>query len=117
MATTPTPTPTTSSAAVFGRLFWMMLGPLTLGVTIYYILTSGTGWRTVADILFFAILGGMILGRWLEFLGGTPQTSTGEPATPKDLRRYVLLLVIAGPIVWLLANVIGNHLLSQIPEP
>lgn len=112
MATTPTPTPTTPLAAVLGRLFWMMLGPLTLGVAVYYILTSASGWRTVADIFFFAILGGMILGRWLEFRGGNPQTSTGEPASPAHLRRYVLFLVIGGPIVWLLANVIGNHLLS-----
>lgn len=112
MATTPSPAPTKSSAAVLGRLFWMMLGPLTLGVATYYILTSGTGWRTTADVLFFVILGGMILGRWLEFRGGNPQTSTGEPATSKDLRRYILLLVIAGPIVWGVVNAIGNHLLG-----
>jgi hypothetical protein len=99
--------------SVFGRLFWMMIGPLTLGISLYYIVTSGTGWRTTADICFFLILGGMILGRWLEFRGGNPQTSTGEVATPADLRHYILGLVIGGPIAWVIANLIGNHWLAQ----
>ncbi len=56
---TPTTTPL---SAVFGRLFWMMIGPLALVLTIYFIATSGTGWTTTADLLYFVILGGMILG-------------------------------------------------------
>ena len=55
----------------------------------------------------------MLLGRWLEFRGGNPQTTTGEPATPADLRRYVLTLIVAGPILWALANLIGNHVLAR----
>lgn len=104
---------TTSTAALFGRLFWMMIGPLSLALTVYYIVTSGTGWRTFADGLYFVILLGMILGKWLEFHGGNPQTSAGDPATPADLRRYVVTLVIVGPLVWVLANVVGNHLLAK----
>jgi hypothetical protein len=106
-------TPITSLTVVIGRLFWMMVGPLTLMVTIYFFVSSGTGWWTVADLLYFIILGGMILGKWLEFRGGNPQTSTGEPAGPTDLRRYVLMVVTIGPIVWVLANLVGNHLLAK----
>ena len=105
--------PTTPLTAVLGRLFWMMAGPLALMLTLYFIVTSGTGWRTPADLLYFIILGGMILGKWMEFRGGRPETSSGDPATPADLRRYILMVVIFGPVVWVLANFIGNHLLAK----
>lgn len=104
--------PTTSAGAFFGRLFWMMIGPLSLALTLYYIVSSGTGWRTFADAMFFVILLGMILGKWLEFRGGNPQTSAGEPATPANLRNYIAAVAIGGPVVWALANLLGNHLLA-----
>jgi hypothetical protein len=104
---------TTPLGVVFGRLFWMMVGPLALVLTIYFIVTSGTGWTTTADLLFFIILGGMILGKWLEFRGGSPETSTGERATAADLRRYILMVVTAGPAVWVVANILGNYVLRR----
>jgi hypothetical protein len=99
--------------AVFGRLFWMMVGPLGLVLATYFIVTSGTGWTTTADLLYFVMLGGMILGKWLEFRGGSPETSTGEHATVADLRRYILTVVIAGPVVWAVANILGNYVLRS----
>lgn len=108
---------TNSATALLGRLFWMMVGPLSLALTLYYIVSSGTGWRTFADGLYFAILAGMILGKWLEFRGGNPQTSAGDPATPADLHRYILLVVVVGPVVWGVANLVGNHLLAGAPTP
>ena len=104
---------TTPLSAVFGRLFWMLVGPLGLILTTYFIVTSGTGWTTMADLLYFVILGGMILGKWLEFRGGNPETTTGEHVTAADLRRYILMVVTAGPIVWVVANIFGNHLLGR----
>ena len=98
---------------VSGRLFWMMVGPLALVLTTYFIVTSGTGWTTTADFLFFIILGGMILGKWLEFRGGSPETQTGERATTADLRRYILMVVTAGPVVWVIANILGNYVLRS----
>jgi hypothetical protein len=103
----------TSLSAVFGRLLWMMVGPLGLVLTIYFIVTSGTGWTTTADFLYFILLGGMIIGKWLEFRGGSPETSTGEIATAADLRRYILMVVIAGPAVWVVANILGNYVLRR----
>jgi hypothetical protein len=106
-------TPTTSMAVVLGRMFWMAMGPILAAISLYYIGTAGTGWLTFADLLYFLIVGGMLLGRWVEFRGGNPQTSTGEPATPADLRRYVVTLTVLGPVLWVLANLIGNHLLAS----
>ena len=103
----------TPLGVVFGRLFWMMVGPLALVLTTYFIVTSGAGWTTMADFLFFIILGGMILGKWLEFRGGSPETSTGERATAADLHRYILMVVTAGPAVWVVANILGNYVLRR----
>ena len=104
---------TTRLIPVFGRLFWMMVGPIALVMATYFIVSSGNGWTTAADLLFFVILGGMIFGRWLEFRGGSPETQTGESATAADLRRYILTVVIAGPVVWIVANILGNYVLRS----
>jgi hypothetical protein len=106
-------TNTTPLIPVFGRLMWMLAGPLALVLTTYFIVVSGGGWTTTSDLLFFIILGGMILGKWLEFRGGSPETSTGEPATAADLHRYILTVVIAGPVVWVVANILGNYVLRR----
>lgn len=103
---------TNTLGVVVSRLTWMLIGPLVLFLTTYFILTSGTGWRTVADVVFFVALGAMMLGRWIEFRRGAPQTATGEPATPAHLRRYIAALAIGGPLVWIAANVVGNHFLG-----
>lgn len=105
--------PITSLSVLIGRVFWILVGPVFLAFSLYYLATAGTGWLTFADLLYFLILGGMLLGRLVEFRSGNPQTTTGEPATPADLRNYVLALVIGGPILWAVANLIGNHVLAR----
>jgi hypothetical protein len=100
-------------SAIFGRLIWMLVGPMALVLMTFAIVSEGGGWLTGFDISFFLILGAMFLGRWLEFRGGRPQKATGEPATQRDFRRYVLTAAIAAPVVWVLANLVGNHWLSH----
>jgi hypothetical protein len=104
---------TTRLIPVFSRLFWMIVGPLVLVLATYFIVNSGSGWTTTADLLFFVTLGGMILGRWFEFRGGNPETSTGDLATVADLRRYILTVIVVGPTVWAIANILGNHVLRR----
>ena len=109
-----TPTePTTSMLAVASRAFWMMLGPMILGILTYTIVSTGSGWLTAADFAFLAVLGALFVARLLEFRGGSPQTATGEPATPAHLRRYVAVTIPLGLSVWVVANLIGNHLLGR----
>jgi hypothetical protein len=102
-----------SQLAFLGRLFWMMAGPACLLVCAVMILNApGAGWRTGADIVYWIALVGMILGRWAEHLGGNPRNAMGEPAGAGDLRRYILVVVILGPMIWLAANFVSNHLLT-----
>ena len=45
----------------------------------------------------------------LEFRGGNPQTSTGEPASRADLARFVLTLALVA-VAWFLVNMLGVYL-------
>ncbi len=99
----------TPGYAGLGRLVWMALGPGLLAITAFHIFLNGTGWHTPADYFYFTILAAMILGRWLEVLGGHPLTGTGEPATSKDFQRYVLVVLAAGITLWTLVNAFGNR--------
>jgi hypothetical protein len=108
-----TPDQSTPIIPLLGRVFWIMVGPLVLTLLTFTIIRIGSGWLTAADIAFFVVLGGMVLGRWLEFRGGSPQTSTGEPATAAHLRRYAVGTILVGLLIWVVANLIGNHLLER----
>jgi hypothetical protein len=99
-----------SVVAVLGRAFWIMFGPLLLTASGFMILfRTGTGWRTGADITFLATVVLMVLARWAEFSGGEPLKSTGEPATPQDLRRFTGAVLIGGLVFYILANLLSNY--------
>jgi hypothetical protein len=102
-----------SLLVLISRIFWMAVGPVTLALLAFTIINKGGGWFTPTDFVFLAVLAVLLLARWIEFLGGDPHTSTGEPATPDDLRRYVLYAIILGLGAWIVANLIGNHLLAS----
>jgi hypothetical protein len=99
----------TPTRVVFGRLYWMLVGPIMLTFATLHIVFKGTGWLTPADAFYFIVLAGLIVGRWLEFAGGKPLTGTGEPATWHDFRRYSYGVVVLGIAVWVLANALGNR--------
>jgi hypothetical protein len=103
----------TSFSALFGRVFWMMIGPLALVLLGFTIIRIGSGWLTWADAAFLAVLGAMLLARWAEFRRGNPQTVTGEPATRTHLHHYVRAAIPAGLSAWIAANVVGNYLLDR----
>jgi hypothetical protein len=101
----PEPTPTYSGCA---RIFWIFGGPMLLAMIAFQIASNGGGWFTATDAVFFALLGALVLARWAEFHGGSPQTADGEPATSAHLRRYVVVAGGLGLVVWVIANVIGS---------
>jgi hypothetical protein len=96
-----------------GRVFWMLLGPMLLVLLTFAIVEIGSGWLTAADLGFFAILAAILFARWLEFRAGHAQTASGEPATGRDLQRYVVGAGLVGMAVWVVANVLGNYVLAS----
>jgi hypothetical protein len=99
----------TPGYAGFGRLLWIAFGPAMLAVTTLHIFMNGTGWLTLPDFVFWTIVASMILGRWLEVLGGVPLTSVGEPAMQKDFYKYVVWVLVLSAAVWVVANAFGNR--------
>lgn len=87
----------------------MMLGPAILFLLAISIARDGGGWFTLKDIAFLAVLGGLVLGRIVEFRGGDPRTAGGEPATREHLHRYSMVILATGFSVWTVVNLIGNR--------
>jgi hypothetical protein len=100
-----------SALVLLGRTVWIMFGPLSLVAIAFFILTR-PGWRIGINTAYFVALFAIILGRWIEHLGGDPKTSTGEPSSPADLRRFILFTVAGGIALWLFANLIANYVLA-----
>ncbi len=87
----------------------MLFGPAALLVSAVLILTTPrAGWRTDADMVFGIGVIGMIFGRYVEYRGGNPLTSTGEPATIGNLQRYAVVAAIFGSLTWFIANIVSN---------
>lgn len=103
--------PLSSTPALFGRLSWMIVGPFAVGIVAFAIAGRRDGWFSPLDLLYFVVLGGMLLGRWLEFRYSRPLTATGEPASGDHLRRYAWGLGLVGLAGWVAANLVGNQVL------
>src|SRR5262249_38959877 len=99
----------TSAPAFLGRLSWMIVGPLALAICAVSITERHDGWFSPLDLIYFLVLGGMLLGRWTEFQYSRPLTATGEHATAAHLHRYVLGLSALGLGIWVAANLVGNQ--------
>jgi hypothetical protein len=100
---------TTTGPALLGRLVWIMVGPITLFLLAISIVDRRGGWLSLTSLAYFPVLGGTVLGRWLEFRVGHPMTATGEPATTEHLRRYALAATALALAGWVVA-----HLLAAI---
>src|SRR5687768_6160672 len=91
-----------SLSVILGRVFWMMIGPILLVVFGYRVFrTAADGWLTPADFGFLGVLALLVIVRCLEFRSAHPQKATGEPATARDLRRYVVGAVVVGLLAWI----------------
>jgi hypothetical protein len=104
---------TTTMPALIGRILWMMVGPITLLLLALHIAQQRDGWFTLPSLAYFFVLLGTFLGRWMEFRCGFPMTAMGEPATTDHLRRYALASGTLGVAIWLIANLVGDHLIYR----
>jgi len=111
-STTVEPCPNDSILVLGARLTWVMVGPVALLGLTYAIVSRGTGWLTGFDAAFAIVAGLMLLGRWVEQRSGTATTIKGQPATFEQLKRYVAILMAVAAGVWIVANLLGNHLLQ-----
>jgi hypothetical protein len=107
-----TPPPRISGWVGLARVFWFFIGPMTLGILSYAILTAGNGWVTWLDFAFFIVATIMIVARRYELKSGMGKDGFGEPATEADFPKYAVWAISASFAVWGVANIVGNHLLG-----
>jgi hypothetical protein len=94
---------------MIAHLTWFFVGPLALLLMLFSIARAETGWVTILDAVFFALVGLTVWCRWYDQRSGQATTSYGEPATEADCRRYMLRMPVVAGVAWIAANVIGNH--------
>lgn len=99
--------PKTSLPHFLGRLAWMLLGPMGLMIAALAIARGDGGWFGAADVVFWLLVGLMLVGRLQEFRGGKPLTADGEPADAGHLRRYLIAAPLAAGALWLAAHGFG----------
>ena len=104
---------TSSNSAALARLFWMAVGPMILSLLTVIIVSRTSRWLSLSSVAFLVVLGGMIFARWWEFQGNNPKTSTGDPAMPADLHRYVLFTALVGLCLWVVANLFRSYSIAS----
>lgn len=98
----------TSPLSGLARMFWMLVGPATLFILAYAMVTQRDGWWSTASLAFLVILPLVLLARWLD-----PLNAEGEPAAPDTFRRYTAFALPAGLALWGIANWVANHWLAS----
>ena len=101
---TPSPDPGTTGAGCLVRFGWMFLGTGTMVLSALVILEFG---GFLYDAIFWAAVAGCIALRYIDIRWMDGQTATGEPATMRQWRRYVLFIVGAGLVVWGAVHVVS----------
>lgn len=104
---------TATFGALVTRVTWFCLGPAAILLALCGILSTGSGWATALDAIYFAFVGVVIWCRWTEQRSGRGATIYGEPTTWDDFRRYVKTLLPLAIGAWVIANLLGNHILQD----
>lgn len=100
------------------RLFWLMLGNVLLALAILQILFSRPPFFSGVDGFFWLVVGVMIAARFLDLSYFSRTRADGQPATATDGWRYVVILVVAAAIVWMVAHMAAHWLpFSDSPTP
>ncbi len=100
-------TPQAHASGCLTRLTWMLFGNLVLFFSALALTNNYGFYLSWADLALWAAVVVMIGARYLDIkrLGGL--TAGGEPANMGHWRRYALIMVAVGAVLW-----IGGHLLA-----
>ena len=95
---------------VSGCFVWLgwMFGGNTLLMALTILIARGTRWTlTIKDVLFWTVVGLVVLLRYVDMKWFSKRTVDGETARPRDFRRYVAGLVVFWLALWALGHSVG----------
>ena len=93
-----------SPAGCLLRLFWMMIGNVLLLFCAYGIIQHRSSVLSIADALYWAIVGSLLATRYVDIRYFHGTTGDGDPASLADWRRYTVLVVLVAVGLWLVAR-------------
>ncbi|MBM4037959.1 MAG: hypothetical protein FJ290_05545 [Planctomycetes bacterium] len=102
------PKPADSVSGCLVRLAWMLFGNVALFVAGTFIARHTTGFLSLADAGFWAVVALMIGVRRVDIARFKGQTVMGEAATMSHWRRYVAVLLLVALVGWGLAHGIAR---------
>jgi len=88
-------------------LLWMFAGHVAWLVILFAIIHRGDGPASLLSMVFWGVVGLIILVRYLDVTRFDGKTSdAGTPATIKDVRRFSSWLVASAGSAWLTAHLL-----------
>jgi hypothetical protein len=96
--------PTTTVAGCLVQLAWHILGASAL-LIVWITILRGSRWSIgVKDGVYWAVVLGMIVARYVDVSRMNGRTTAGQPATLRDVRRYAWLLLLVAAVAWTFAQ-------------
>jgi hypothetical protein len=86
----------------------MLVGNAFLLITALKIAQPRAEFFSVADIVFWGVVVGVAVVRYVDIHRFDGHTAKGRRATPADYRRYLLLLGTLSLALWLIAHALGH---------
>ena len=94
-------------AGCFLRVFWMIIGNAILLACAYGVLQHRSSLLSIADALYWAVVGSLLAARYVDIQYFLGTTSDGDPATMAHWRRYATVLGMISIGLWLGAHAIA----------
>ena len=98
---------------LLARLYWMLVGNMTLFIlTIFILMNKGKPFNA-ADVVFWITVAALVLTRYfdIKLLGGL--TVTNQPASMAHWRKYTIFLLIGSTAVWGLLHAINYLFINR----
>ncbi|GEM_PF-347988 len=101
------PSQETGCLSVLIRIFWMMIGPMALGLCAVFIAINSIPYFSIHDFTYWMIVVMLITARYIDVKKLNGLTADGDPATPAHWRRHTFLLIVVSLPLWIISHSLG----------
>ena len=95
-------------AGCFLRMFWMLIGNAILLACAYSILQHRSSLLSMADALYWAVVGSLLAARYVDIRYLHGLTAEGDPASMDDWRRHAMVLGVVSTGLWLVVHAVSH---------